>query len=105
LAEERLLDHSLSLPTGVQNRLKSACSFRWTLWARTLRTRVRNFREKLRSGALDERIVELELSFAQMPSMQVMGPFSMEEMGVNLQEVFGNILPKERKTSRKSNSH
>jgi ATP-dependent HslUV protease ATP-binding subunit HslU len=55
------------------------------------------FREKLRSGALDERIVELELSFAQMPAMQVMGPFSMEEMGVNLQEVFGNILPKKEK--------
>ncbi len=55
------------------------------------------FREKLRSGALDERIVELELSFAQMPLMQVMGPFSMEEMGVNLQEVFGNILPKKEK--------
>jgi ATP-dependent HslUV protease ATP-binding subunit HslU len=55
------------------------------------------FREKLRSGALDERIVELELSFAQIPSMQVMGPFSMEEIGVNLQEVFGNILPKKEK--------
>jgi ATP-dependent HslUV protease ATP-binding subunit HslU len=55
------------------------------------------FREKLRSGVLDERIVELELSFAQMPSMQVMGPFNMEEIGVNLQEVFGNILPKKEK--------
>jgi ATP-dependent HslUV protease ATP-binding subunit HslU len=55
------------------------------------------FREKLRSGALDERVIELELSFAQMPSMQVMGPFSMEEIGVNLQEVFGTILPKKEK--------
>ena len=32
-----------------------------------------------------------------MPMMQVMGPFSMEEMGINLQEVFGNILPKKEK--------
>jgi ATP-dependent HslUV protease ATP-binding subunit HslU len=55
------------------------------------------FREKLRSGSLDERMVELELSASQMPMMQVMGPFNMEEMGINLQEVFGNILPKKEK--------
>ena len=55
------------------------------------------FREKLRSGSLDERIVELELSASQMPMMQVMGPFNMEEMGINLQEVFGNIMPKKEK--------
>jgi ATP-dependent HslUV protease ATP-binding subunit HslU len=55
------------------------------------------FREKLRTGSLDDRIVELELSSSQMPLMQVMGPFNMEEMGVNLQEVFGNILPKKEK--------
>jgi ATP-dependent HslUV protease ATP-binding subunit HslU len=55
------------------------------------------FREKLRSGSLDERMVELEVSASQMPMMQVMGPFSMEEMGINLQEVFGNILPKKEK--------
>jgi ATP-dependent HslUV protease ATP-binding subunit HslU len=55
------------------------------------------FREKLRSGSLDERMVELELSASQMPMMQVMGPFNLEEMGINLQEVFGNILPKKEK--------
>jgi len=55
------------------------------------------FREKLRSGSLDERMVELEVSATQMPLMQVMGPFNMEEMGINLQEVFGNILPKKEK--------
>jgi ATP-dependent HslUV protease ATP-binding subunit HslU len=55
------------------------------------------FREKLRSGSLDERMIELELSASQMPMMQVMGPFNMEEMGINLQEVFGNILPKKEK--------
>ena len=29
-----------------------------------------------------------------MPSMQVLGPVNMEEMGVNLQEMFGSLLPK-----------
>jgi ATP-dependent HslUV protease ATP-binding subunit HslU len=55
------------------------------------------FRDKLRTGSIDERIIELELSSVQAPVMQVMGPFSMEEMGINLQEVFGNIFPKKEK--------
>ncbi|HLF19163.1 MAG TPA: ATP-dependent protease ATPase subunit HslU [Bacteroidota bacterium] len=55
------------------------------------------FREKLRSGALDERTVEIEVSAPQMPMMQVMGPVSLEEMGINIQDMFSNILPKKNK--------
>ena len=39
------------------------------------------FREKLRSGSLDDRIVELEISSSQMPMMQVMGPFQYGRNG------------------------
>jgi len=52
------------------------------------------FREKLRAGQLNERIIEVDISSPQVPAMQVLGPVNMEEMGVNLQEMFGNILPK-----------
>jgi ATP-dependent HslUV protease ATP-binding subunit HslU len=94
LAEERLLDiiipsnrrpKSSELPSPSQETLEENESTR------------QKFREKLRSGALNDRVIELELSFAQMPAMQVMGPFSMEEIGVNLQEVFGSMLPKKEK--------
>jgi ATP-dependent HslUV protease ATP-binding subunit HslU len=55
------------------------------------------FRDKLRKGDLDERMVEIEVHASQMPLMQVMGPFSMEEMGINLQEMLGNIAPQKQK--------
>ena len=55
------------------------------------------FREKLRAGELEERTVEIDVTATQMPSMQVLGPINIEEMGVNLQEMFGNIMPKRTK--------
>lgn len=55
------------------------------------------FREMLRSGKLDERHVEIEMMVEQSPSMQVLGPIGMDEMGMNLQDLFGSILPKKNK--------
>jgi len=60
------------------------------------------FREKLRSGELESRPIELDVTASQLPSMQVMGPVNIEEMGVNLQEMFGNLLPKQTKKRRMS---
>jgi ATP-dependent HslUV protease ATP-binding subunit HslU len=98
LAEERLLD--ILVPSNRRARSVEtqdpAPNSSTSLEQENESTR-QKFREKLRTGSLDERMVELEVSAAQMPMMQVMGPFSMEEMGINLQEVFGNILPKKEK--------
>lgn len=60
------------------------------------RTRQR-FREKLRAGELDQREIELDITTQQFPVMQVMGPMGMDEMGINLQDMFSNILPKKNK--------
>jgi ATP-dependent HslUV protease ATP-binding subunit HslU len=58
------------------------------------------FREKLRGGELEDRIVEIEVAAPNLPAMQVFGPVNVEEMGVNLQEVFSNILPKRMKKTK-----
>ncbi len=60
------------------------------------------FREKLRAGELDNRVIEVDIPAPQMPLMQVMGPVSLEEMGINMQEMFGNILPKKSKIRKMS---
>ena len=67
-----------------------------------LRQRTRQkFRDKLANGDLDEREIEIEVSSDQSsPMMQVFGPMGMEEMGVNLQELFGNLGGKNRKKKR-----
>ncbi len=52
------------------------------------------FREQLREGKLDGRIIELDMSSDSMPILQVLGPIGLEEMGLNLQDIFGNLMPK-----------
>src|SRR5437870_5549364 len=55
------------------------------------------FRVQLKNGELDHRIIEVDVSSDSFPSMQVLGPIGLEEMGVNLQDLFGNIMPKKVK--------
>lgn len=65
------------------------------------RTRER-FREKLKNGELDERKIEIEVKSNKGGSMmQVFGPGGMEEMGVNLQDMLGNLGKGGKKAKRK----
>lgn len=52
------------------------------------------FRKQLKEKKLDDRIIELDLTGDNMPMMQVLGPIGLEEMGLNLQDLFGNMMPK-----------
>ncbi len=55
------------------------------------------FRDMLRKGILDNREIEIELSDS-IQGISIMGPMgNMDDMGMNLSEVFGNILPKKKK--------
>lgn len=63
------------------------------------RTRDR-FREKLQNGELEDRKIEIEVNSSKTPMMQVFGPQGMEEMGVNLQDMLGNLAKGGRKAKR-----
>jgi ATP-dependent HslUV protease ATP-binding subunit HslU len=65
-----------------------------------VRTRER-FREKLRNGDLEDREIEIEVKNSKTPMMQVFGPGGMEEMGMNLQDMLGNMGGKGKKAKRK----
>jgi len=61
------------------------------------RTRER-FREKLKNGELDDRKIEIEVKSSKTPMMQVFGPGGgMEEMGINLQDMLGNLSQNKKK--------
>lgn len=61
------------------------------------------FRQKLRDGKLEDKIIELDVSASNdAPLMQVIGPMNLEEMGVNLQEMFGGLMPKKMKKRKVS---
>ncbi|MGB5873336.1 MAG: ATP-dependent protease ATPase subunit HslU [Bacteroidota bacterium] len=57
-------------------------------------------RERLLAGELEHRMIELDVPASTGPLMQVIGPLNLEEMGVNLQDMFGNLLPKKMKRRR-----
>ncbi len=66
-----------------------------------MRERTRQkFREKLNRGELDDREIEIEVSSDHTPVMQVFGPMGIEEMGMNMQELFGNLGGGKRKKRR-----
>lgn len=57
---------------------------------------------QLKGGALDKRMIELDLSAESMPMLQVLGPIGLEEMGINLNDIFGNMMPKKQKKRKLS---
>jgi ATP-dependent HslUV protease ATP-binding subunit HslU len=59
-------------------------------------------RKQIKDGKLDERVIELDLTGDSMPMMQVLGPIGLEEMGLNLQDLFGNIMPKKSRKRKLS---
>jgi len=87
LAEERLLD--LLLPRSSDDEQRAASS----------RDRMR---EKLRSGALDGREVEVTVDERQVPFMQVFSPGGMEEVGFDLPGALGNMFPPKQVARRLS---
>ncbi len=61
------------------------------------------FRDMLRKGILDQREIEIDISIDSVKGISIMGPMgNMDDMGMNLNEVFGNILPKKKKKQKLS---
>jgi ATP-dependent HslUV protease ATP-binding subunit HslU len=54
-------------------------------------------RQQLTDGKLEERYIELDVPAEGMPTMQVISPIGIEELGVNLQDLMGNMFPKKMK--------
>lgn len=54
-------------------------------------------RTKLRNGDLEDRQVDIRIPEKTQGIMQVFGPIGLEEMGINLQELFGGMTPKKHK--------
>ncbi|MCC6143513.1 MAG: ATP-dependent protease ATPase subunit HslU [Candidatus Hydrogenedentes bacterium] len=53
---------------------------------------------KLRAGEMDEREIDIDIrESGNMPMMQVFSNSGMEEMGMNLQEMFGKLMPQKTK--------
>lgn len=58
------------------------------------------FKKLLRNGRLNDREVEIETQMAAIPVVEVFSPAGMEEMDINLKDMFSNIFPGKTKRRR-----
>jgi ATP-dependent HslUV protease ATP-binding subunit HslU len=89
VAEERVLD--LLLPATAESIDGEAVDS-----ARLQGTRDK-LKKMLRDGKMDDRFVDIEMTQAMMPMIEVMTPQGMEGMEFNLKEMFSNLMPKKTK--------
>ncbi|MDY6880545.1 MAG: ATP-dependent protease ATPase subunit HslU [Desulfatiglans sp.] len=105
LAVERLLD--LLLPRNKKEGMEEEEdieSERVLEVVRSAKVEGTSTRDKLRrmlkSGKLDNRNVELEVTNANVPMVEIFSSAGMEEMEFNIKEMFGNIFPQKTKKRR-----
>jgi ATP-dependent HslUV protease ATP-binding subunit HslU len=55
------------------------------------------FREKLRTGALDHRRVEIEVDEASYPSLEMFTPQGVEEVGLNIKDMLPGLFGRKKK--------
>ncbi|RKZ31945.1 HslU--HslV peptidase ATPase subunit [bacterium] len=53
---------------------------------------------QLDSGLLDDRKIEIEVPESIMPTVEIFSPMGMEEMGLNISEMFEGMIPKRTKS-------
>ena len=100
LAEERILD--ILIPSVRKSKTDANAAAEAPSDEELNEKTRERFREKIKAGQLDDRIIELDVPSDQFPAMQILGPMNLEEIGVNLQDVFGNLMPKKMKKRKLS---
>jgi len=104
LAEDRLLDILLpkkreELKEGEEGEKEKILEVVRAERTESISTREK-LRRMLRSGKLDERYVEVEVTNAAVPMVEIFSSAGIEEMELNIKEMFGNLFPAKKKKRR-----
>jgi len=54
-------------------------------------------RMKLKTGEMDDKMIEFDMNATNIVGMQVLGPLGLDDLGINFQELMGNMMPKKKK--------
>ncbi|HVP81176.1 MAG TPA: ATP-dependent protease ATPase subunit HslU, partial [Thermodesulfobacteriota bacterium] len=86
IAEERLLD--LLLPSSGKGTPKEGEDQRPTR---------EKLRKLLKAGKLNDKFVEVEIVDRNLPIVEIFSASGMEEMDINIKDMFGSLFPKKKK--------
>jgi len=114
-AEERIVDLMAPLPRR-ENQDKNPLSFLFTSSSAPQKEegseeefqqrmeRVKKERkliqQRLKKGLMEDEVVEIEVEDKRSPMLEVFSGQNMEEMGINMQDLFGNMLPSKKKKKK-----
>ncbi|MGB6068178.1 MAG: ATP-dependent protease ATPase subunit HslU [Desulfomonilaceae bacterium] len=95
LAEERLLDILLPMrsPRKVRRTQIGPAQQEPSDEMEVAQRTREKFKKMLRNGRLNDREVEIETQVSSIPVVEVFSPAGMEEMDINLKDMFSNIFP------------
>lgn len=103
LAQERILDYLMGVkkkrPMNIMEILMGQPQPQQPPPPPPSDERREELRRKLESGDLDETEIDIEVEEAAMPVM-MMGGGELEDLGIDLSNLFGNLLPKRKKKRR-----
>ncbi|MBS3825844.1 ATP-dependent protease ATPase subunit HslU, partial [Candidatus Bipolaricaulota bacterium] len=88
MVENRILDNLLPTEEAKEERSKSL-----------ERTRDK-LKRKLRQGDLDERYIEVSVQQSNVPQVEVFSNQGMDQMGIDMGDVMGNMFPSKKETKR-----
>ena len=115
LAEDRLLDVLAPMPkpretrtnpfemlfsTGVKSAPRDDEEIEYAEKVAQARAKRKSVRRQLQSGELEDKEIEIEVEDTSVPTIDFFDGSSMQEMGVNMQDLLGGILPKKKKRRR-----
>lgn len=113
LAEDRLIELLAPLPQRRQTtrnplemlfnpvpREETSDDDRFAEKEREARANQRLIRERLANGELENDDIEIEVEDASVSTLEFFDGSSMQEMGLNIQDMLGGVLPKKKKRRR-----
>ncbi len=99
-AEERLLDILYPPPAKVRRPVGVTPEGQVHIEGDAHADTREKLRKLLRQGRLDDREVEIEVTTQGGPAVEVLMPQGMEEMGVNMRDLFSQFMPKKTKRQK-----
>ena len=98
IAEERVLDLLLPESGGAEVPGSDAEPHLEIVSSESTKPSTREkLRKMLRNGKLDSRFVDIDVISQSSPMVEIFSNTGMEEMGINMKDMLGNILPKNTK--------
>lgn len=95
--KENKLDNPLGMLFGGMNNSNPDEDSEYTNNLELAKERRKLTKEKLTNGELEEEIIEIEVEDSVPPMVEIFSGSGVEEMGINLQDMFGGFLPKKKK--------